>query len=942
MKKVRKTVCITVALIVLMCSILPGSSSHITAASRDAQVVVNLALSKVGNTYPNGYCLAFVKDMFKSAYGFTSSACCAYKYGSSYIDSTSRSNIPMGASVFFAGSSKTCRTCGNKCGHIGIYVGDDYVVHAWSGKIVKYKIDRIVKAGYPYRGWGWHGNYDLSSNVSTNPDDYPVPTKTYNNWNGAMTGDQVKWIQAVLCQLGYNVAIDGSFGPSTAAQVKKFQSDHGLEADGSAGPATRAKLKECWNNKKNGVTPTPTPDPTPTLPNPDDYPEPTKTYNNWNGAMKGDQVKWIQAVLCQLGYSVTVDGSFGPATAEQMKKFQSDNGLEVDGSAGPATRAKLKECWNKKKYGSAQISFSTDYLELGLTGNNTKTVTGKISGWYAHWQNDWDPKFVAIQRTQNNNEFSWTITARAVGVTEMVLKAQDESENTIVEKKLTIAVECNHSGGVEIRNQSNATCSQPGYTGDTYCSVCGELLITGTLTPMPEHNYVRTVMPATQTDFGYTEYTCSACGDSFRDDYNYLITYNANGGVGAPQSQIRNEGETVQLSGQRPTRDGYTFICWSTNQNATYETVSSLIDDSYYPSVDYSSDNILNLYAVWKANSYTISYNGNGGINAPTSQEKYHGTDITVSSGIPVKEYTVTYDANGGTVADTVKTVNCSFKNWLCDYDGNTYCPGANLSVNANAVMTALWENPMAGVLAVPTKQNCVFLGWFTEKEGGEQVTDTYKISGNTTIYAHWQAEPATDNPYKIVVESKNVIINNVDKDEVTVFFTLQNMPKIKSLAISNLKYNSDVLELVSFNWSIDGVLKSWNGSKGAFTSDTDCDFNGNIVKLTFKIKSGIENYAGQYTISCEFSARQADGTVVKPKVVPGVIIIEDVMVGDLDGNGNVNEDDAIYLLYSTFFPEEYPLNQNCDFDKNGRIDEDDAIYVLYYTFFPDEYPIDR
>lgn len=142
------------------------------ATDYDANVVVDLCLSKVGTSYANGYCLAFVKDMFKEAYGFTSTACCAYKYGSSYIDDTSRTNIPLGASVFFGGSSKTCGTCGSKCGHIGIYVGNDYIVHAWSGKIVKYKIDRVINAGYPYRGWGYHGNYKLTDADSSYTDIY--------------------------------------------------------------------------------------------------------------------------------------------------------------------------------------------------------------------------------------------------------------------------------------------------------------------------------------------------------------------------------------------------------------------------------------------------------------------------------------------------------------------------------------------------------------------------------------------------------------------------------------------------------------------------------------------------------------------------------------------------------------------------------------------------
>ncbi|MBQ6164944.1 MAG: RICIN domain-containing protein [Clostridia bacterium] len=61
---------------------------------------------------------------------------------------------------------------------------------------------------------------------------------------------------------------------------------------------------------------------------------------------------------------------------------------------------------------------------------------------------------------------------------------------------------------------------------------------------------------------------------------------------------------------------------------------------------------------------------------------------------------------------------------------------------------------------------------------------------------------------------------------------------------------------------------------------------------------------------------------------------------GDFDGNGQVDSDDAIYLLYYTFLPEKYPIDQDGDVDENGYIDSDDAIYLLYYTFLPDKYPL--
>lgn len=63
---------------------------------------------------------------------------------------------------------------------------------------------------------------------------------------------------------------------------------------------------------------------------------------------------------------------------------------------------------------------------------------------------------------------------------------------------------------------------------------------------------------------------------------------------------------------------------------------------------------------------------------------------------------------------------------------------------------------------------------------------------------------------------------------------------------------------------------------------------------------------------------------------------------GDTNGNGIVNSDDAIYLLYSTLLGEDrYPLNQPCDFNADGGVDSDDAIYLLYHTLLGSErYPL--
>ena len=56
---------------------------------------------------------------------------------------------------------------------------------------------------------------------------------------------------------------------------------------------------------------------------------------------KGEDVRTVQDLLAVHGHPVTVDGLFGPVTANAVKAFQSSKGLTVDGVVGDQTWAKL-------------------------------------------------------------------------------------------------------------------------------------------------------------------------------------------------------------------------------------------------------------------------------------------------------------------------------------------------------------------------------------------------------------------------------------------------------------------------------------------------------------------------------------------------------------------------------------------------------------------------
>ncbi len=111
-------------------------------------------------------------------------------------------------------------------------------------KLCTYKCSNCGKTNWTFYSYHVYGNNDIPDTDRWNPDNYPVPTRTlYINMSGA----DVKWLQAVLYQLGYyaqSLGLDGEFGQGTRTAVINFQKDNGLTADGIFGPASRNKMIE--------------------------------------------------------------------------------------------------------------------------------------------------------------------------------------------------------------------------------------------------------------------------------------------------------------------------------------------------------------------------------------------------------------------------------------------------------------------------------------------------------------------------------------------------------------------------------------------------------------------------------------------------------------------------------------------------------------------------
>lgn len=148
---------------------------------------------------------------------------------------------------------------------------------------------------------------------------------------------------------------------------------------------------------------------------------------------------------------------------------------------------------------------------------------------------------------------------------------------------------------------------------------------------------------------------------------SYAIKYNANGGSGAPGSQTKWKDQALTLSSTKPTRTGYSFLGWSTSSTATSATYSA--------GGKYTANAAATLYAVWKANTYTVAYNANGGTGAPSSQTKTYGVTLTLSSTKPTR-------------------TNYTFKGWGTSASATTvtYSAGGSYSANAGITLYAVWE----------------------------------------------------------------------------------------------------------------------------------------------------------------------------------------------------------------------------------------------------------
>lgn len=170
----------------------------------------------------------------------------------------------------------------------------------------------------------------------------------------------------------------------------------------------------------------------------------------------------------------------------------------------------------------------------------------------------------------------------------------------------------------------------------------------------------------------YTFNTCAhAVNQYIKYDYTitltvtgYTVSFNSNGGSSSPSAQYAAPNGTITLP-SAGTKSGYTFDGWYTASSGGTRVGGS--GSSYTVTAN------ITLYAQWKEDAFTVTYNGNGGTSASASAKVNSGSSTTLPSA---------------------SRIGYTLKGWYTASSGGTLAgvAGASYTPTASVTLYAQWD----------------------------------------------------------------------------------------------------------------------------------------------------------------------------------------------------------------------------------------------------------
>ncbi len=211
----------------------------------------------------------------------------------------------------------------------------------------------------------------------------------------------------------------------------------------------------------------------------------------------------------------------------------------------------------------------------------------------------------------------------------------------------------------------------------------------------------------------------------------YAVKFNANGGTGTMANESFTYDAAKALTANAFTRTGYTYQGWATSADGD----AAYANKQMVSNLTATANGTVNLYAVWTANPYTVTFNANGGTGAAMASQGFtYGTAQNLSNGSYTRTgytflgWSTNPQATSAAYADGASVSNLATGGTLALYA--VWRPNAytirflpNGAEGAMSDQAATYDTAVNLKANAFTKEGFGFVGWTT---GGDSATVSY------------------------------------------------------------------------------------------------------------------------------------------------------------------------------------------------------------------------
>lgn len=336
----------------------------------------------------------------------------------------------------------------------------------------------------------------------------------------------------------------------------------------------------------------------------------------------------------------------------------------------------------------------------------------------------------------------------------------------------------------------------------------------------------------------------------------YTISYNPNGGSSTPAPQKKLYGSNIKLLSTKITRVGYAFTGW----------FDKATGGSNRTGQEYKVNANLSLYAQWKAENYTVTFDGNTG-KTPllnklvTFQSTYGGLPIPEKTGYRFLGW---YTAQtGGTMVSASTKVTLAknhtlYARWgqenyqvTFDYQGGSVGQTSKIVTYDQAY----------GSLPITEKAGHTFEGWYLDLvDEGSRIEESRKVTipVNHILYAKF-----TPKTYKVLLDLQggkgsetyiHVIYGETFKElpvptKIGYSFGGWYTAKEEGLQVKPTDLVSELNDLTLYaHWNVERYQVYFNATGGTVgVKKTSVVYEGTYGNLPVPIRKGYD-FVGWYT----------------------------------------------------------------------------------------------